>query len=176
MFVNPNCETRQTSCNEFHKNLIKCKSKCVRVVNIVITRKWACVRERFIAFKETNVSAMQEMKGLVSRLVMGVGLRDGAAGAACELTTGGDHPPGRLDGRTLWPGMATRLRRDVWVEQCEERGVRGVRLVALGDRRGGQVRPLLWGLHLEGEKVCVKSKSLALDNRTESLWPFLSSA
>ena len=109
------------------------------------------------------------------RLVTGIGLRDGAAGAACELTTGGDHPPGRLDGRTLWPGMATRLRRDVWVEQCEERGVRGVRLVALGDRRGGQVRPL-WGLHLEGEKVCVKSKSLALDNRTESLWPFLSSA
>ena len=26
--------------------------------------------------------------------------RDGAAGAACELSTGGNHPPGRLDGRT----------------------------------------------------------------------------
>ena len=104
------------------------------------------------------------------RLVTGIGLRDGAAGAACELTTGGDHPPGRLDGRTLWPGMATRLRRDVWVEQCEERGVRGVRLVALGDRRGEQVGPLWgWGLHFEGEKVCAKSKFLALDNRTESL-------
>ena len=62
-----------------------------------------------------------------------------------------------------------------WAQECEERGVRGVRLVALGDRRDGQVGPL-WGLHLEGEKVCVKSKSLALDNRTESLWPFLSSA
>ena len=48
VFVNRNCVTCQASCSEFQEYLKKCESKYARIVNIMITRKFAFVRERFI--------------------------------------------------------------------------------------------------------------------------------